>query len=415
MEEMVELALKKIKELEKKLEKYYKKLKIENEIDFINKGTYLLIEDIEKLLNGNCEGGIMDSLDTLKNELLTQKQIIEQKSGVVEVANLNPSPSEITAGLKTIPSFDLTESTATVEDVAQGKTFYSGNAILKTGTATMNPKIMNALFMVDSNEIIYNDEIFYTVPEGTDVIRQQKFYENKHKVNFTFNTDVKEIGAYSFYNASNFTFTNFGDLQSVDLIGERAFFKCSMEGTNFGVMPDSLTNVGPYAFGECAYENMDIRLSPNLKAFSTAAFYYNGSKVTVRSLDMSVYPLATLPSYCFYGLYFNCDFVVPTTVTTVSTYFNYAGCFKNIYINNGLTLKNYAFGSYGSEPVSNYFTESVVFLGETPPSIGTKVFARQLKEIGFKIYVPDTAVEEYKAVSTLAEYADYIHPMSERE
>lgn len=76
----------------------------------------------------------MDSLEILKQELLSQKDEIVSKGGTVTVASVNPSPSEITAGIKTIIVPDLTGATATVEDVILGKTFYSGNGTIKTGT-----------------------------------------------------------------------------------------------------------------------------------------------------------------------------------------------------------------------------------------------------------------------------------------
>ena len=53
MEEIMELALKKIADLEKKIEKYYQLLKTENELNFILNGTYLLNQDIENILSGN--------------------------------------------------------------------------------------------------------------------------------------------------------------------------------------------------------------------------------------------------------------------------------------------------------------------------------------------------------------------------
>lgn len=52
MQELIELALKRIEVLEKKLERYYKMLKIDNEIDFILKGTYLMEEDLTDILTG---------------------------------------------------------------------------------------------------------------------------------------------------------------------------------------------------------------------------------------------------------------------------------------------------------------------------------------------------------------------------
>jgi len=53
MEELIEMALKRISDLEKRLEKYFQLLKVENELDFILKGTYLTNEDIDNILSGN--------------------------------------------------------------------------------------------------------------------------------------------------------------------------------------------------------------------------------------------------------------------------------------------------------------------------------------------------------------------------
>lgn len=53
MEDLLELALKKIDNLEKKLEKYFKILKVENELDFVMKGSYLKEEDIDNIMSGN--------------------------------------------------------------------------------------------------------------------------------------------------------------------------------------------------------------------------------------------------------------------------------------------------------------------------------------------------------------------------
>lgn len=45
----------------------------------------------------------MTALEELKQELINQKNAIEDMGGTVIVANLYPSPAEITAGIKTIP------------------------------------------------------------------------------------------------------------------------------------------------------------------------------------------------------------------------------------------------------------------------------------------------------------------------
>ena len=53
MEEMLEILSKRLDDLEKKVERYYHMLKVDNELDFIMRGTYITEEDIEKIKTGN--------------------------------------------------------------------------------------------------------------------------------------------------------------------------------------------------------------------------------------------------------------------------------------------------------------------------------------------------------------------------
>ena len=52
MEELLEKAIRRIDSIEKKLELYYKLLKVENELDFVLKGTYITADDIDVVLQG---------------------------------------------------------------------------------------------------------------------------------------------------------------------------------------------------------------------------------------------------------------------------------------------------------------------------------------------------------------------------
>lgn len=49
----VEYLLKRIMALEKQIEKYFNFLKIDNDLDFILKGSYILKEDLSNILAGN--------------------------------------------------------------------------------------------------------------------------------------------------------------------------------------------------------------------------------------------------------------------------------------------------------------------------------------------------------------------------
>ena len=48
----IEHLLKRLNELEKRLENYFSYLKTDNELDFILKGTYVLKADVLNIING---------------------------------------------------------------------------------------------------------------------------------------------------------------------------------------------------------------------------------------------------------------------------------------------------------------------------------------------------------------------------
>ena len=50
---IIETLLDRILNLEKKVEKYYELLKIENELDFILNGTYFFAEELADVIEGN--------------------------------------------------------------------------------------------------------------------------------------------------------------------------------------------------------------------------------------------------------------------------------------------------------------------------------------------------------------------------
>ena len=51
--DMLDLIIKRISDLEKKLELYYEMLKVENELSFIIKGSYTLQDKVDRVLSGN--------------------------------------------------------------------------------------------------------------------------------------------------------------------------------------------------------------------------------------------------------------------------------------------------------------------------------------------------------------------------
>ena len=53
MDTELEIIRKRVEQLEKKIEIYYELLTIQNELDFIMRGSYLLDDDINDILDGN--------------------------------------------------------------------------------------------------------------------------------------------------------------------------------------------------------------------------------------------------------------------------------------------------------------------------------------------------------------------------
>ena len=132
----------------------------------------------------------MESVLIIQEELKKQQKIIESMDGKVAVAKYNPTPAEITAGIRSIPSADLRWSTATEEDVKQGKTFYSGSAVLRTGTAIISGDTTNVLFMSPGETQISEEEVYYSVPNNILTIRKYCFYENHNKITIYLKKDV---------------------------------------------------------------------------------------------------------------------------------------------------------------------------------------------------------------------------------
>ena len=52
-DELIELALKRIADLEKKVEKYFSYLEVNNELDFVLRGGYILPDDLDELIQGS--------------------------------------------------------------------------------------------------------------------------------------------------------------------------------------------------------------------------------------------------------------------------------------------------------------------------------------------------------------------------
>ncbi len=356
-----------------------------------------------------------ERLETMRTELFKQKDVIEKSGGLVTVKKKHPTPQEITEGIGTLANVDFSLATATEEDVSVGKTFFAGNSLLKTGTALVDAKQINSLFMYNPSTLTAEDEAYFTIPSNITTLKKYTFYQNANNIVITFNENLTEIGDYAFYETSRAKFYNFNNLTSLKTIGSFAFTRSWGEGIDVARLPDSIKTLNGSCFANVPPASLDYRFPDNLSALGQSVLKQDYRK-EVNSLDLSNYKLSSLPSYTFHNVGFNCDLVLPSTVTTIAMYFNQNGSFNNITIPSTCTnLQSECFGAYATYANSDYRLKTVTFESETPPTCGNKPFATQCLNNNFKIYVPDNVLDEYKAVGGLKYCADYIYPMSQKE
>lgn len=358
----------------------------------------------------------MNNLEMLKQELISQKEAIEEKGGKVIVGASHPSPSEITNGIKTIEAVDFKQTTATTADVIRGKTFYTTDGELKMGTYQYDFDVLKAVLFSDFVNPTTERVSFY-IPTGVKVLRSDIFYKCPNPIDVYFNEDLEEFSSRCFYGVSQIHYKNFDVLKNLKVINSSCFYLSLNAENLLECLPDSLETVMQQAFMGTIRDGYSIRVPQNLKTIGNYAFASSTDigRINAKELTFLDDFAGEIKGYIFYLVKFTNDFVTPKGTTGIGPCFNYRGGFKNITIRNEITaIQERAFGGLATDPVDSYILETVTFEGETPPAFGKNVFAPQNKTNNFKIYVPDNSVEEYKAKTNFTEFADYIYPVSEK-
>lgn len=357
----------------------------------------------------------MSNIEKLKQELLLQKQTIENLGGEVLVANNHPSPAEITQGISTIEVPDLTGSTATEEDVLYGKTFFSKDDTLRVGThndvGTTIKHVYEYQVDVISTDVVLN----YDFPSTITTIKPYAYYHNKNQVNFNFHENVDTIGAYAFAEASNFTFNNFNSLTKLTTIPEGCFSGCNLGSEILENLPIGLRYIIQNSFQNTLKENANIIIPANVETIGSYAFT-SSAKVYCNTLEFSLHSRANgFGTSVFENIVFNCDFNIPENITNLSYKFAYNGSFNNVVMSKNISaLYQYCLGAASTTPISDVRLKTITFTRTNPPStFYENCFPSQAKENGLKIYVPDASIESYK--SKLTAYADYIYPVSQKD
>ena len=355
----------------------------------------------------------MESVERLKQEILNQKKVIEEMGGSVIVLNNNPSPSEITQGIKSLPIPDFSVATANESDVASGKTFFAQNNVLKTGTLEDSSEMYEHIFNYTSKTQTSNKRFDYEMPSNSTVIRKYFTSENYNNINFYFNNEIKTISSYAFNETPNFNFYNLGSMSNLQTIESYAFNDSNPNGLNLSELPNGITKIDTRAFNNMVKDGDSINIPTSAKTLGAYAFYCDEIKFCNQFILSSSTPITTLSAQMLMNLNFNSDLYVPSTVTQVASKFNYNGSFNNITFPTYIrSLGNNCFNADSTVPLSDIKLRSVTFLSTLAPTLGTTVFSEQAIENGLSIYVPDEAIDVFK--DKMANYVNCIKPLSQK-
>lgn len=250
----------------------------------------------------------MNSLDIIKQELINQKNLLEQKGFVVEVQNNNPSPTEITTAINNIEA-DFTKANATPEDVMSGKTFFAQTGELKTGTLEMsqgqgsNDLALAMITSVGSQEIIIPEDAKYTAIRDYAYHAQTALSDNLfYKHNLTIPNNITTIGA-------------------------SCFNSCKLTGKV--TVPASVTKIGMSAFRYCTMEEVELSCENLTSATYVCSHNPNLKKAVINA------PIPQLMSYSFAECTSLEEVHLPSTLTSISSNaFNKCSGLKFIKFNN---------------------------------------------------------------------------------
>ena len=217
-----------------------------------------------------------------------------------------------------------------------------------------------------------NSALTYSVTGTGEVIRSEVVSYRTSATDVVLTPDANSIGDNTF---SGFTSLQFARIPgTVQNIGTSAFMNC--QSMTECPIPYGVNTIGNYAFRNCAsLFNADIPGSVTSIGSGVFRDCLNFQTVSIPS------SLTTIPEECFYNCDGLSDVEIPASITSIGNS-AFSGC-------NGLYI--------------------VTVMSETPPTLGTNVFAGTNSEI--KFYVPSNSVNDYKSSPGWSTYGNKIYPM----
>ena len=207
-------------------------------------------------------------------------------------------------------------------------------------------------------------------------------------------TGIKDLSGSAFYGCSSLTSISIPD--GVTSIGGWAFMYCS--SLTSITLPDTLTSIGDSAFYSCR-SLTSIELPDKLTSIGNNAFMYCSSLTSISIPD----GVTSIAQNAFMYCRSLASISIPDGVTEISDC-AFMGCTKLASVKIPSKLKAIGvLAFYGCTSLTKIRLKAA-----TPPAITSNTFTATAE-----FYVPDDAVDTYKAASGWSDYASRIHPMSE--
>ncbi len=299
--------------------------------------------------------------------------------------------------------------TVTVSGENLAEEFFAGeqDASVALAISDGNNSVTSEYISLIVKEIILPNEIWYTSTNGyviepyaTDVFGANivsNTYENGQGV-ITFDGNITSIGDYAFSHCKSLTSVTIPD--SVTSIGDVVFRGCSSLTAFYGkfassdnrylvidgtlnafapaglteyTIPDSVTSIGFYAFGNCS-NLISITIPDSVTSIGYAAFSSCTSLTSITIPDSVI----SFGQQAFYNCTSLTSITIPDSVTSIGSYaFAYCTSLEGVYCKR-----------------------------TTPPIGDSSMFSNN--HSSRKIYVPRNSASAYKSAKYWKDYAYYI-------
>lgn len=246
----------------------------------------------------------------------------------------------------------------------------------------------------DSRNIVYLNAI-KKVEVGNGVsIGDAAFYYCSSLSGITIPYGITSIGTFAFSNCRSLSSIIIPD--GTISIKKNAFQFCSLLSNI--ILPDSITSIGKNAFDSCSSLS-SITIPDSITSIGTYAFNscYSLSIITIPG-DVTI-----ISDYMFSSCYSLYSIVIPDSATSIGKF-----AFNSCYSLSSIVIPNSATSIGSNSFQSCYGMKYYDFTRHTtvPTLSDTKVFNNIVADC--EIRVPAVLVDEWKAATNWATYADYI-------